>query len=80
MAKNNFKETYDRVVEETKALREKYNKLDKFIHSDKFFKLEEIDRNDLAIQKDAMSIYLTVLGRRMERMKDELNLETKLKK
>lgn len=57
----------DRIKLELDELDERIEKLEKFIDSDSFASLEEIDRNLLNEQLEAMHSYLGALSCRMER-------------
>ena len=56
-----------RVVDECRALYEKIEKLEAFLGSDAFDKLELVDRTLLIQHHHAMSLYLHVLNSRIER-------------
>ena len=56
-----------RVVDEYRALDEKVEKLEAFLESEAFDKLELVDRTLLIQQHNAMSLYAHVLNSRIER-------------
>lgn len=56
-----------RVVDECRALDERIEKLEAFLGSGAFDKLELVDRTLLIQQHHAMSLYLRVLNSRIER-------------
>ncbi len=59
----------ERVIAEKKDLDEKANKLYKFLLADSFDELDEIDKDLLSDQYDAMTEYRIILGKRIERFK-----------
>jgi hypothetical protein len=62
---NTFKE---RVLIETQDLAEKINKLNTFMATNMFAKLDREDKDLLYEQQRAMSVYLQILGKRLERL------------
>lgn len=57
-----------RMVDELTGLEEKFSKLDTFIMSEHFEKLQKIERLDLCEQHRHMEQYAAVLKRRINRM------------
>lgn len=60
-------EQYDRVLAETRETAERLNKLNSFMATDAFPKLERIDKDLLYSQQRVMSKYVQILGKRLER-------------
>ena len=56
----------ERMVEEYKELSERLKKLIAFIKTDKFAELKKEQRDLLEEQRDAMSQYKRILGKRIE--------------
>lgn len=56
----------ERMVEEYKELSERLKKLVAFIKTDKFSELKKEQRDLLEEQRDAMSQYKRILGKRIE--------------
>ena len=59
------KETLTRLKEEHKALLEKFEKLIEFIHSQRFYMIDEKQQSLLLSQKSAMEEYLRCLSERL---------------
>jgi hypothetical protein len=62
---NDFK---TRLVEEQSQLEEKLNKLDNFILSDNFKKIDDTQKALLSVQATAMNTYNQCLKERLERL------------
>ena len=63
----------ERVVAERTELAKKCVKLEAFIVSDAFKAIDILDRDLLAEQHNAMTVYLAVLDRRIERFAPQSN-------
>lgn len=59
----------ERVVQEREQLVDRINKLNAFLHSETFAKLDEAERERLSEQSVYMEQYAGVLGRRIEAFK-----------
>ena len=55
-----------RLLEETQDLATKINKLHQFMATDKFIELSRVEKDLLYEQHRAMSVYLQILGKRLE--------------
>ena len=67
----NIKERFNmdfktRLLEETRELAIKLNKLNEFMASDKFIELDRENKDLLYEQQRTMSTYLQILGKRLE--------------
>jgi len=69
-----------RLLEETRELADKLNKLNKFMNEDVFVKLERVDKDLMYEQSRAMSVYLQILGKRLERSGIEFSHKNGFKK
>lgn len=61
-----MEEFKERILEETQELAEKLNKLNRFMESKGFLKLDRENKDLLYEQNRAMSLYLQILGKRLE--------------
>ena len=66
----------ERLKEETQDLATKVNKLNDFMRTKDFYKLERNAKDLLYEQQEHMTKYLQILGKRLELMKIKLELES----